>query len=75
MPITPRILMAQGKCTEDADKYFITHITDAAVKKYNEIIRSNANEFVIHPDMVLVSESRHIPAKGSNKETAVDLFP
>lgn len=58
MPITPRILMAQGKCTEDADKYFITHITDAAVKKYNEIIRANANEFVIHPDMVLVSESK-----------------
>lgn len=58
MPITPRILMAQGKCTEDADKYFITHITDAAVKKYNEIIRANANEFVIHPDMVFVSESK-----------------
>lgn len=58
MPITPRILMAQGKCTEDADKYFITHITDAAVKKYNEVIRANANEFVIHPDMVLVSESK-----------------
>lgn len=58
MPITPRILMAQGKCTEDADKYFITHITDDAVKKYNEIIRANANEFVIHPDMVLVSESK-----------------
>lgn len=58
MPITPCILMAQGKCTEDADKYFITHISNNAVKKYNEIIRANANEFVIHPDMVLVSESK-----------------
>ncbi|HIY55286.1 MAG TPA: pentapeptide repeat-containing protein [Candidatus Dorea merdavium] len=28
------------------------------LKKYNEIIRANANEFVIHPDMVLVSESK-----------------
>lgn len=25
------------------------HISDDAVKKYNEIIRANANEFVIHP--------------------------
>lgn len=58
MPITPRILMAQGKCTEDADKYFITHISDDTVKKYNEIIRANANEFVIYPDVVLVSESK-----------------
>lgn len=41
--------MAQGKCTEDADKYFITHISDETVKKYNEIIRVNASEFVIHP--------------------------
>ncbi len=58
MPITPRILMAQGKCTEDADKYFITHISDEAVNKYNKIIRANANEFVIHPNVALVKGSK-----------------
>lgn len=57
MPITPRILMVQGKCTEDADKYFITHITDEAVKRYNKIIRDNANEFVIHPDEALINNN------------------
>lgn len=51
MPMTPRILMVQGKCIEDVDKYFITRISDDVVKKYNKIIRSNANEFVIHSDM------------------------
>lgn len=50
MPIIPRILMAQGKCTEDSDKYLIKHISDEDVKKYNEIIRDNANEFMIHPE-------------------------
>lgn len=57
MPITPHILMTQGRCSEDADKYFITHISDDAVMKYNEIIRANANEFVIHFDMVQSSEN------------------
>ena len=58
MPITPYILMAQGKCTDDENKYYITHITDEAVKKYNGIIRTNANEFVIHPDLELINKSR-----------------
>lgn len=50
MPVTPRILLAQGKCTEeDADVYYITHITDKAVQKYNTIIREHSLEFVIHP--------------------------
>lgn len=49
MPITPRILMVQGKCSESEDIYFITHITDKAVNKYNRIINTNASEFVIHP--------------------------
>lgn len=57
MPITPHILMTQGRCSEDADKYFITHISDDAVMKYNEIIRANANEFVIHFDIVQSSEN------------------
>lgn len=58
MPITPHILMTQGRCSEDADKYFISHISDDAVMKYNEIIRTNANEFVIHFDTVQSSESK-----------------
>lgn len=53
MSIIPRILMAQGTCIEDADKYYITHITDDAVKKYNSIIRANADEFINNPDLTL----------------------
>lgn len=49
--------MTQGRCSEDADKYFISHISDDAVMKCNEIIRTNANEFVIHFDMLQLSES------------------
>jgi hypothetical protein len=48
MPITPQILLAQGKCTDKSDVYGVTHITDGAVKKYNAIIKQNATEFVIH---------------------------
>jgi hypothetical protein len=40
--------MVQGKCIEDDDLYFVTHISDEAVKRYNDAIRSNAEEFVIH---------------------------
>lgn len=58
MPVTPRILMAQGRCTEDADKYFITYISEEAVSGYNEIIKANADEFVIHPNIDWVNEIR-----------------
>ena len=58
MPMTPHTRSRVGKCIEDADKYFITHISDDAVKKYNKIIRANANEFVIHPDMAMISENK-----------------
>lgn len=47
LPITPRILMAKGRCIED-EGYYVTHITDEAVKRYNSSIRSNAKEFIIH---------------------------
>ena len=47
LPITPRILMCQGKMTEDDGNYYITHITDGAVHKYNKAIRENSNEFII----------------------------
>lgn len=49
MPITPRILMMQGKCTNDTDIYYVTHISGEEVKQYNKIIRDNADEFIIHP--------------------------
>lgn len=58
MPVTPRILMAQGRCTEEADKYFITYISEEAVSRYNEIIKANADEFVIHPNITWVNEIR-----------------
>ncbi|PIC80704.1 hypothetical protein CSV75_02615 [Sporosarcina sp. P18a] len=48
LPITPRILMAKGKRTEEDGLYYVTHITDEAVKRYNDVIRSNAEEFIIH---------------------------
>lgn len=48
LPITPRILMAKGKCIEGDNLYYVTHITDEAVKRYNDAIRSNAEEFIIH---------------------------
>ena len=49
LPITPKILMMQGRCSEDNDRYYITHITDQEVRHYNEAIRCNADEFVIIP--------------------------
>lgn len=48
LPITPRILMTKGKCREDDGLYYATHITDETVKQYNDAIRSNAEEYVIH---------------------------
>lgn len=47
LPITPKILMAKGKCSDGNALYYVTHITDDAVKRYNDAIRANANEFVI----------------------------
>jgi hypothetical protein len=52
LPITPRILMTKGKCMEDDGLYYITHITEEAVKRYNDVIRSNAEEYVIHQCVV-----------------------
>lgn len=50
LPITPKILMTIGKCTEEHDVFYISHITDDAVKRYNKIIYGNATEFVIVPE-------------------------
>ncbi len=47
MPIEPRILMAQGKSTDQDPVYSVTHITEAAVKKYNSWIEENAERYVV----------------------------
>lgn len=49
LPITPKILLTQGKNVDNDDKYYITHISDRAVQEYNRIIKENAEEFVILP--------------------------
>lgn len=48
MPITPRIILAQGKCTTNSNVYYVSHITEEAVRRYNDTIRENASEFIIH---------------------------
>ena len=50
LPITPRILMAKGRCTDESELFYITHITDAAVERYNEAIWNSAEEFIILPN-------------------------
>lgn len=47
LPLTPRILIAQGKNSEQDNKFYITHITDEAVKRYNLEIEKNASSFVV----------------------------
>lgn len=49
LPITPRILMTKGRNSDNSSWFYVTHITDEAVFKYNNIIRENAEEFIIHP--------------------------
>lgn len=49
LPITPRILMVKGKREGNNNLYYdVTYISDEEVKKYNDVIRYNASEFVIH---------------------------
>lgn len=48
MPVTPHILLAQGRKTEEDHIYRVTHITDEAVKRYNGIIEKNADKYVIY---------------------------
>ena len=47
MPITPHILLSQRKCMDASDMYYISHIKDNEVQKYNTIIKENATEFII----------------------------
>lgn len=47
LPLTPRILMAQVKNSEQDTNFFVTHITDEAVKRYNIEIEKNASSFIV----------------------------
>lgn len=49
LPITPRILMTKGRNSDNTSLFYVTHITDEAVIRYNNLIRGNAEEFIIHP--------------------------
>lgn len=48
LPITPKILMIQGRDESNADCYYITHISEEEVQHYNRIIREHADSFVVH---------------------------
>lgn len=48
IPISPKILLVQGKNTFQDKNYYITHIDEKSVKTYNEIIKRNAYNFIIH---------------------------
>ena len=47
LPITLRILIPPPPPPPHDNSYYITHITDEAVQRYNTVIRENADEFVI----------------------------
>lgn len=49
LPITPRILMVKGRDSHNTSLFYVTHITDEAVIRYNDLIRRNAEDFIIHP--------------------------
>ena len=47
LPLSPRILMAQGRNSDHDENFYVTHITDEAVKRYNIEIEKNAANFVV----------------------------
>ncbi|MCW6652352.1 DUF4238 domain-containing protein [Aerococcaceae bacterium NML210727] len=47
MPLTPKILMTQGKNSEQDTNFYISHITDETVKRYNAEIEKNASSFIV----------------------------
>lgn len=51
LPITPEILMVQGKCANqsDMDSYYVSHVNDSEVEKFNQAVSENATEFIILP--------------------------
>lgn len=47
LPLTPRILMVQGKCLTQDPNFYVTHITERDVVEYNVEIERNASKFVV----------------------------
>lgn len=47
LPITPRILMLKVSCRDKRERCAVFRVSDVCVRKCNELIRSNAREFVI----------------------------
>ncbi len=47
LPLTPRILMVQGKNSDYEKNFYISHITDEEVKRYNFEIVKNALSFIV----------------------------
>jgi hypothetical protein len=47
LPITPHIIMCQGRRTNEEDIYCVSHIKEESVRKYNNIIKQNSQNFVI----------------------------
>lgn len=47
LPITPRILMVQGKCSNQDSNFYVSHITDETVVRYNAETEKNASDFVV----------------------------
>lgn len=47
LPLTPRILMAQCRDSEKSNNFYISHIADEEVKRYNTEIEKNASSFVV----------------------------
>ena len=40
-------VLAQGRKTSEDDVYYVSHIAEDEVQRYNAIIRNHAEEFVI----------------------------
>lgn len=47
LPLTPRILMVQGRCSNQDPNFYVSHITDETVIRYNAEIEKNALDFIV----------------------------
>ena len=47
LPLTPRILMVQGKYSNQDPNFYVSHITDETVLRYNAEIKKNASNFIV----------------------------
>lgn len=49
LPVTPKILLLKGSHSDDDGVYYVSRINDDIVEYWNDVIRSNASEFVVMP--------------------------